>query len=114
MTYTDLKFLCNHVGMIMGTGTIDIDFQDAFMVHVHVKAGAGDVTLNLQNFGRTMILYLMIQQDSVGGRAFTFQASQFVNGNAPAISTAGDAMDTFIFAQMMGKFHRHGVEIGVK
>lgn len=104
---------CNHLSMIMGSGTIAVDCGNEVQVHVHVKA-TGNVTIDPTNFADTMFLFMMTEQDSVGGWTFTFPTTEFENGNPPTQSTAANAMDTWIWGNMGGKFHRHGFEKGVK
>jgi len=104
--------ICNHVPMDSGSGTITIDCNNQLIVHAHIKA-TGNVTIEVSNFDDTMLLFLMTEQDATGGRVFSFSAN-FHTGNMPTQTTSASAMDTWIWALMMGKFHRHSFESNVK
>ena len=103
--------IAKHIDLITGSGTITIDCGGFQIVYAGVKV-TGTATITTINDLNIMSMYLVTEQDAVGGHAITMDSEKFETNN-PTLSTGANKKDTWIFGFSGGKFHQHGFEADV-
>ena len=99
---------------ITKNSSFNLNLKNIPIVHAHIIA-TGNVTINLINFSKTILLCLKTEQNEVGGWTFTFPGSQFeFETSVPTQSTAANAKDTWLFGFDGNKMHQHSFAKDVK
>jgi len=112
---TNLAGIRSNPIMVSGTGDLVIDCAGWTIIHAHAKAVGGNAVVKLTNSASTQFLFLMTEQDEVGGRSITFDPVGVILANpAPTQTLTPGGMDCWIFGHMMATWHQHAFSADVR